>query len=61
VCSTGCFCRRTEAGLTKREQDKADLIEAIKTQKARGLNNTQIAKELAVSRVYVSRLINSKV
>ena len=53
--------RRNEAGLTKREQDKADLIEAIKTRKARGLNNTQIAKELAVSRVYVSRLINSKV
>lgn len=53
--------RRNEAGLTKREQNKADLIEAIKTRKARGLNNTQIAKELAVSRVYVSRLINSKV
>ncbi|MGL5412197.1 hypothetical protein [Cetobacterium sp.] len=51
--------RRNKNGLTKREQQKQETIEAIQDLKKQGLNNTQVAKELNISRVYVSRIINS--
>lgn len=53
--------RRNKNGLTKREQNKLELIKQIKILKNKGLNNTQIAKVLKVTRVYVSRLLNYKV
>ncbi|MGL4739414.1 MAG: DNA-binding response regulator [Sarcina sp.] len=51
--------RRNKNGLTKREQQKQDTINSVKSLKEQGLNNTQIAKALNISRVYVSRIINS--
>ncbi len=53
--------RRNKEGLTSREQQKQDLIKQIKQLKEQGLNNTQIAKELDITRVYVSRILNYRV
>ncbi len=51
--------RRNDDGLTSREQQKNKRIEEVKELKKQGLNNTEIAKQLGISRVYVSKIINS--
>lgn len=53
--------KRNEEGLTKREQQKKELIKKVQALKTKGFNNTQIAKELNISRVYVSKIINNKI
>lgn len=53
--------RRNKDGLTKREQQKQDTINKVKYLKQQGLNNTEIARKLNISRVYVSNIINEKV
>lgn len=50
--------RRNKAGLTSRQQKKQDLIKQVKQLKEQGLNNTQIAKELKISRRYVIKILN---
>lgn len=50
--------RRNEEGLTSREQQKQNTINAILKLKLQGLNNTQIAKNLNISRKHVSSVIN---
>ncbi|WP_317311602.1 helix-turn-helix domain-containing protein [Clostridium thermobutyricum] len=47
--------------MTKREQQKQDTINKVKYLKQQGLNNTEIARKLNISRVYVSNIINEKV
>lgn len=53
--------RRNEEGLTSREAKKKEIIKNVQKLKDEGLNNTDIAKKLNVSRVYVSNIINKKV
>jgi hypothetical protein len=48
---------RNENGLTSKEQSKADKIAQVKALKEQGLNNTQISKELGISRQYVIKLL----
>lgn len=48
---------RNEEGLTKRQQDKLDRLKNIKILKDKGLNQSQISKELGISRQAVSKLI----
>ena len=50
--------RRNKAGLTSRQQKKQDLIKQVQQLKEQGLNNTQIAKELKISRRYVIKILN---
>ena len=50
--------RRNENGLTSREQQKQNTINAVLKLKSQGLNNTQIAKNLNISRKHVSSVIN---
>jgi DNA-binding CsgD family transcriptional regulator len=49
--------RRDEEGLTKREKEKSDRLKTIKNLKDKGLNQSQISKELGISRQAVSKLI----
>ena len=53
--------RRDIKGLTTREKNKRKLTKQIKNLKNKGLNNIEIAKNLDITRVYVSRILNSKV
>ena len=53
--------RRNENGLTKREQQKEDTKNKIFKLKDKGLNNSEIAEKMGITRVTVSRIINSKV
>lgn len=48
---------RNENGLTKRQQDKLERLNSIKVLKDKGLNQSQISKELGISRQAVSKLI----
>ena len=50
--------RRNKAGLTSRQQKKQDTIKQIKQLKEKGMNNTQIAKELNISRRYVIKILS---
>lgn len=50
---------RNDNGLTSREQQKLDTIKKVQELKAKGLNNTQIAKEIGKSVRYVRQIINS--
>ena len=47
---------RNENGLTKREQQKQDRLDKIKILLERGINQSNIAKELGISRQAVSKL-----
>ena len=49
--------RRNQEGLTKREKEKLDRLKIIKKLKGKGLNQSQISKELGISRQAVSKLI----
>lgn len=49
--------RRNENGLTKREQDKIDNINAIKELYDKGYRQVQIAKELGLTKGRVSQII----
>ncbi|MTK10908.1 MAG: helix-turn-helix domain-containing protein [Clostridiaceae bacterium] len=51
--------RRNENGLTKREQEKQDRINDILKLKELGLNQSEIARGLNISRQAVSRLFKS--
>lgn len=51
--------RRNENGLTRKQQELQDFKYKILELKAKGLNNTQIAKILECDRKKVSRLVNS--
>ena len=51
--------RRNKEGLTSREQKKQELIKNVQKLKAKGLNNTEIAKKLSISVRYVRQIINS--
>ncbi|MEG2246555.1 MAG: helix-turn-helix transcriptional regulator [Romboutsia sp.] len=48
---------RNENGLTKRQQDKLERLKSIKLLKDKGLNQSQISKELGISRQAISKLI----
>jgi DNA-directed RNA polymerase specialized sigma54-like protein len=52
--------RRNEAGLTMREQQKKDNIKAVKELAAKGLNQSEIAKEVGLHQSNVSRILNNK-
>lgn len=58
---TGKAKRRNSEGLTKREHEKQEKIKKVKELKEKGLNNSQIAKKLGITRVYVSNIINNRV
>lgn len=49
--------RRNENGLTKKQQELEDLKLKIKQLNEKGLNNSQIAKNLGVNRTKVIRLL----
>lgn len=51
--------RRNEEGLTPKQAELKGLREKINILKDKGLNNSQIAKELNIDRKKVSRLVNS--
>ena len=53
--------RRNEDGLTKREQQKQETIAKIIELKSQGLNNSEIARQLGISRQIVSKYINNEV
>lgn len=46
---------------TSRKQQKQDLMNKVNKLKEKGLNNTEIAKKLGISRGYVSNIVNNKV
>lgn len=49
--------RRNENGLTSREQQKQDRLNMIKELLSKGMNQSNIAKELGISRQAVSKLV----
>ena len=49
--------RRNENGLTKREQQKQDTIQAIKVLKNKGLKQIEIAKKLNINKATVSKYL----
>ena len=50
--------RRNENGLTKREEKKQETIAKIIELKSQGLNNSEIARQLGISRQIVSKYVN---
>lgn len=50
--------RRNKEGLTKREQQKQETISKIIELKSQGLNNSEIARQLGISRQIVSKYVN---
>ena len=50
--------RRNEAGLTQREQQKQDRIKAVKELAEQGLNQTEAAKEIGITKARVNQIIN---
>ena len=52
--------RRNSNGLTKKQQELADLKVKVLELKKQGLNNSEIARKLEVDRKKVSRLVNQK-
>lgn len=50
--------RRNENGLTKREEKKQETISKIIELKSQGLNNSEIARQLGISRQIVSKYVN---
>ncbi|MEG1411081.1 MAG: DNA-binding response regulator [Terrisporobacter sp.] len=50
--------RRNENGLTKREQDKKDLIEIVKQLKAHGLKQKEVMEKLSIGIATVKRYWN---
>lgn len=50
--------RRNESGLTKREEKKQETIAKIMELKSQGLNNSEIARQLGISRQIVSKYVN---
>ncbi|MCC0654888.1 MarR family transcriptional regulator [Clostridioides sp. ES-S-0001-03] len=51
--------RRNENGLTSREQEKQDRINELLELKSKGLNQSEIARNLGISRQAVSKLLKS--
>ncbi|HBF6471971.1 TPA: DNA-binding response regulator [Clostridioides difficile] len=51
--------RRNENGLTSREQEKQDRIYKILELKSKGLNQSEIARNIGISRQAVSKLLKS--
>ncbi|HFL2584449.1 TPA: MarR family transcriptional regulator [Clostridioides difficile] len=51
--------RRNENGLTSREQEKQDKISKILELKNKGLNQSEIARYIGISRQAVSKLLKS--
>ena len=53
--------RRNEQGLTSREQQKLNNIQAVKELSDQGLNQIEISKKLSITQQYVSQiLLNNK-
>ena len=50
--------RRNKAGLTQREQQKQDRIKAVKELAEQGLNQTEAAKEIGITKARVNQIIN---
>ncbi len=50
--------RRNEEGLTSREQQKLNKVNAISKLLDQGLNQVEIAKELGITKQYVGQIIN---
>lgn len=53
------LARRNENGLTNREQEKQDKIYKILELKNKGLNQSEIARDIGISRQAVSKLLKS--
>ena len=53
--------RRNEEGLTQREQQKKDNIKAVNELAAEGLTQSQIAKELELTRARISQILNYEI
>ena len=51
--------RRNEAGLTKREQSKQDLIAKVKELKQKGYKQIDIANELGITKGTVSKYLKA--
>lgn len=52
--------RRNKDGLTAREQQKKETINNVLDLKRKGLNQTEIAKELGITQARVSQVLNGK-
>lgn len=52
--------RRNSNGLTKRQQNKWDNVQAVKELYEKGYKQIQIAKELNITRQYVSKILNNQ-